>query len=159
MVPALAEKPDMDGINAFLAEPRARRTKAISLTPLIDVVFILLLFFMVTSAFTRQKQLELASPVASSAVDAGVPQLVYVDELNNLRLWGEAAMVADEQLAAALDSAKPVVLVPASSASVQTLVTAMARLKGLGIVELSLGKPSATNGAHNSASSDIGERD
>ena len=132
--------------------------KAISLTPLIDVVFILLLFFMVTSTFIKQKQLELASPVASSVVDADVPQRVYVDEFDNLSLWGEAANASDEQLLAALDSTKPVVLLPAPDASVQTLVTAMVRLKRLGIVALSLGKPAATRETDARTGSDIGER-
>ncbi|TVQ69260.1 MAG: biopolymer transporter ExbD [Oceanospirillales bacterium] len=39
----------------------------INLTPLIDVVFLLLIFFMVTTTFTRETQLEVSLPEASSA--------------------------------------------------------------------------------------------
>ena len=39
----------------------------INLTPLIDVVFLLLIFFMVTTTFTRESQLEVNLPEASSA--------------------------------------------------------------------------------------------
>lgn len=39
----------------------------INLTPLIDVVFLLLIFFMVTTTFTRETELEVSLPEASSA--------------------------------------------------------------------------------------------
>jgi biopolymer transport protein ExbD len=49
-----------------------RRRKLISLTPLIDVVFILLLFFMLSSTFTRWHQINLAS---ASSSDSQTPDL------------------------------------------------------------------------------------
>tara|TARA_R110002050_G_scaffold9504_1_gene33011 strand:- start:156019 stop:156414 length:396 start_codon:yes stop_codon:yes gene_type:complete len=42
-----------------------RRRKMISLTPLIDVVFILLLFFMLSSNFTRWHQINVQSALSS----------------------------------------------------------------------------------------------
>jgi biopolymer transport protein ExbD len=44
-----------------------RRRKMISLTPLIDVVFILLLFFMLSSNFTRWHQINLQSATSSES--------------------------------------------------------------------------------------------
>lgn len=44
-----------------------RRRKMISLTPLIDVVFILLLFFMLSSNFTRWHQINLQSATLSES--------------------------------------------------------------------------------------------
>ena len=41
---------------------QARRRAAISLTPLVDVVFILVIFFMLASTFTRTNSLELHVP-------------------------------------------------------------------------------------------------
>ena len=41
-------------------EPRAKR-RAVGLTSLIDVIFLLLLFFMLASSFTRYQSLDLAS--------------------------------------------------------------------------------------------------
>lgn len=46
----------------------------INLTPLIDVVFLLLIFFMVTTTFTRETQLEVSLPEASSAQAASQEQ-------------------------------------------------------------------------------------
>ena len=51
---------------------RSRR-KGISLTPLIDVVFILLMFFMLTFTFTRWKAVDLRFPVAGSGIAPKTP--------------------------------------------------------------------------------------
>ncbi|BCX81110.1 biopolymer transport protein ExbD [Methylomarinovum caldicuralii] len=47
-----------------------RERLELSLTPMIDVVFLLLIFFMVTTTFERQAQLKLELPQAKSAVQS-----------------------------------------------------------------------------------------
>ena len=61
----------------------ARRAKPISLTALIDVVFILLMFFMLTSSFSQWQMLDLKLPSAHANSSKDVPPivLVYDDEL------------------------------------------------------------------------------
>lgn len=63
---------------------------SIDLSPLIDVVFLLLIFFMVTTSFTRDMKLDLERPSARSAQRADSKALrvyidaqerVYIDEL------------------------------------------------------------------------------
>jgi len=50
------------------------------ISPLIDVVFILLIFFMVTTTFVKDMQLELERPGASSGSTASTKALrVYID--------------------------------------------------------------------------------
>lgn len=59
-------------------DPRSSRRKlTISLTPLIDVVFILLLFFMLTSSFTPWRVLQTNLPTTSSRAS---------DEENNVKI-------------------------------------------------------------------------
>jgi len=50
----------------------------INLTPLIDIVFLLLIFFMVSTTFTKESQLKIRLPEAKGeeAVPQNVPQLV-----------------------------------------------------------------------------------
>ena len=64
----------------------------IGLAPLIDVVFILLLFFVVTTTFTRETQLKVDLPEAASGTppqDAEVRQLeVLIDVAGNYSLNG-----------------------------------------------------------------------
>lgn len=45
---------------------KRRETVDVNLTPLIDVVFLLLIFFMVSTTFTRETQLQLELPEAAS---------------------------------------------------------------------------------------------
>ncbi len=65
-----------------LVEPRPRRPLPIRLTPLIDVVFILLVFFMLTSRLTPVHHLELATVAdGSGSVDTTpVPTITVVDD-------------------------------------------------------------------------------
>ncbi len=58
-----------------------RRRSAISLTPLIDVVFILLLFFMLSSQFMQWRQVTLSS--ASHQGDNPAVNLFTIEVLNN----------------------------------------------------------------------------
>ena len=52
----------------------------IDISPLIDVVFILLIFFMVSTTFVKDMELELERPSASSASPASTEALrVYID--------------------------------------------------------------------------------
>jgi biopolymer transport protein ExbD len=61
------------------AAPSATSTD-LDISPLIDVVFLLLIFFMVTATFTKDAQLELERPAAQSAVKADARSLrVFLD--------------------------------------------------------------------------------
>ncbi|MEA3292739.1 MAG: biopolymer transporter ExbD [Pseudomonadota bacterium] len=51
----------------------------INLTPLIDVVFLLLIFFMVTTTFTRQARIELKLPEAASAEQQPQPESLSIE--------------------------------------------------------------------------------
>jgi biopolymer transport protein ExbD len=53
-----------------------RLYQGINLTPLIDVVFLLLIFFMVTTTFTKQSKLIIKLPEGSGEVAENNPQLL-----------------------------------------------------------------------------------
>lgn len=70
---------------------RQRREEMnVNLTPLIDVVFLLLIFFMVSTTFTRETQLSVDLPEASGLAREEVDQQieVLIDELGNYRVNG-----------------------------------------------------------------------
>ncbi|KPQ06501.1 MAG: biopolymer transport protein ExbD [Rhodobacteraceae bacterium HLUCCA12] len=50
-----------------------RRRSALSLTSLIDVIFLLLLFFMLSSTFSRQGEVELTAAGGGAGAEAGNP--------------------------------------------------------------------------------------
>lgn len=57
---------------------RERRAVDINLTPLIDIVFLLLIFFMVTTTFTRETRLLVNLPEAESASSDTTPDTIEV---------------------------------------------------------------------------------
>ena len=74
---------------------RRQRTDdlAVNLTPLIDVVFLLLIFFMVSTTFTRETRLSLTLPEAS-----GVPQVEMPDRVDVIIGAGGEYRINGEQL-------------------------------------------------------------
>lgn len=57
-----------------------RREQELDISPLIDVVFILLIFFMVSTTFVKDMELDLERPGASSGERASTKALrVYID--------------------------------------------------------------------------------
>jgi len=51
----------------------------INLTPLIDVVFLLLIFFMVSTTFTKESQLSIQLPEASEARTEQQPKMLLIE--------------------------------------------------------------------------------
>lgn len=64
-----------DDTNAAIYQPRRR---PLGLTALIDVVFILLMFFMLTSTFVRWHAVDFAVPAPSATTPAAPPPLQLV---------------------------------------------------------------------------------
>ena len=85
-----------------LAAPARRARIAPSLTPLIDVVFILLVFFMLASSFADERRVDLQSASAGGAVGEGDTLVVDVGP-EQVRLGGDR--VALERLPARLAAA------------------------------------------------------
>ncbi len=65
-----------------------------NITPLIDVVFILLIFFVVSTTFIKDMSLKIDRPTAStSSAISGKEIRVYIDNRNNLYVNGEAVRI------------------------------------------------------------------
>jgi biopolymer transport protein ExbD len=116
---------------------RARPRRRLSLTPMIDVVFLLLVFFMLAARFGPEAALAMASggPEPGAARWEGPPRLVEIGP-DTLRLNGVETEPA--RLAAALRPLMPapdapVVLRPVGEARLQALVDVGARLRAAGI--------------------------
>ena len=76
---------------------RQRRDEvSINLTPLIDVVFLLLIFFMVSTTFTRETQLSIDLPEAEGDVKQSSDQEIeiLIDEAGGYRVNGQGLVDA-----------------------------------------------------------------
>lgn len=85
-------------------ETGQRRKVSINITSLIDVVFLLLIFFVVTSTFLEQPGLDLSLPEASSA-EAAERDEVVVRVTPEGTIYVAETPVAIENLTAALEQA------------------------------------------------------
>ena len=119
-----------------------RRHSPISLTPLIDVVFILLVFFMLASSFLDWRAIELDAPGKAAAAPSMEGALLVELRPDGLRLSGEtleldalAARVA-ERLATKPD--QRVLVKPAPGVVLQRAVAVLDRLTAAGARDLSL---------------------
>ena len=119
-----------------------RRKHTISLTPLIDVVFILLVFFMLATSFTDWRPIGLATGTSAAAPGQTPPAVVRVDVDGNLRY--QQQVMAAPALAAQLKSARDrdeisaVIVQPDAEASLDVAVGALDSLSGAGVMPLSL---------------------
>jgi biopolymer transport protein ExbD len=119
----------------------------IDLTSLIDVVFILLIFFMVTTTFNRQSELKVELPEASSEVEKlpEEPIRLVIDRDGRYFINGnEVVNTREETLQMALDKAladnreRPVILQADARTEHQAVVTAMDAAAKLGVSQLSI---------------------
>jgi len=66
----------------------------INISPLIDMVFILLIFFMVSTTFVKDMKLDLDRPAASTATTASTKAIrLYIDNAGEIFLDGEPVRV------------------------------------------------------------------
>lgn len=128
----------------FQIESGAGKRRLISLTPLIDVVLILLVFYMLAAAAPRWESIQLQPPVQGRAETAGPPALIVRLRAadNGLTLEGEEISLdaAVRRIADALeaDPARPLVLQPAPGVTLQRAVTVLERLSALPVPSVSL---------------------
>jgi biopolymer transport protein ExbD len=119
---------------------------SINLTPLIDVVFLLLIFFMVSTTFDTTSQLKIRLPEASRSqdaqparkinllIDAGGDFYVNSRELTNRK--SATLKAALERIMA--DGKLPIVIQSDAASPVQSLVTAMDVVGQLGLPQVSV---------------------
>lgn len=126
---------------------RRRDAVGIEIAPLIDIVFILLIFFVVTSTFIRENALELDLPASHSSVDVVTEDAIEIvisadNEVRVADKWIPTASVDALKLELAaltskLDSRNIIVRADAA-AHHATVVLALDAASLLGLTEVSI---------------------
>ena len=123
------------------------REQGVNLTPLIDVVFLLLIFFMVSTTFTKETRLKVDLPEAQGVASSEPPQLIeiLVDGEGNYSVNGKSlvnrqidTIIAALEEASAGDTSIPLVVTCDANASFQAGVTAMDAAGQAGFANLSI---------------------
>ena len=126
---------------------RPQRDNSINLTPLIDVVFLLLIFFMVTTTFTRETRMLISLPEAESesiAREKKVVELV-VSKDGSYAVDGQSLINRDiKTIMAALkdasagDNKMPLVITADALSTHPAVITAMDAAGRLGFETLNI---------------------
>jgi len=119
----------------------------VNLTPLIDVVFLLLIFFMVSTTFTRETQLSIDLPEAQGqARETSEEEIeILIDEAGVYRVNGQGLVDSNMRtLQAAIyrisagDTTMPMVITADAQAAHEDVVRAMDAAGQMGFVHLSI---------------------
>lgn len=137
MKPQSARPPSF---NARYGRPFKRAS--ISLTPLIDVVFILLLFFMLASNFSNDHAIALESPASGGSPSSATGALLVNVRVNGVRVAGQLlsrkALVARVRQLRADNPDLKVLVQPGNGVDLQQTVNVLDELKTAGVRNLRL---------------------
>ena len=129
-----------------------KKELTVNITPLIDVVFLLLIFFMVSTSFTRESQIEIELPKATGETLDTAPTVVeisidtegnfYVNTKPLINGQIETLKMAIQKQADG-DTSLPLIISAAAKAPYQSIVTAMdaAGQEGFSNLQLATRRP------------------
>lgn len=124
-----------------------REEVSVNLTPLIDVVFLLLIFFMVSTTFTKASQLSIDLPEATGNPSESPEEQIeiLIDEAGDYRVNGRALVDGNlRTLQAAIykisagDTTLPMLISADAQTSHEAVVRAMDAAGQMGFVHLSI---------------------
>lgn len=117
---------------------KARRRRRLSMTSLIDVIFLLLLFFMLSSTFTRFAEVDLDAAGSGAQVAADTRPLFLQLSPDRLSLNGADTALEDlpatlaERIAAAeAETATPLIIALRGEVTAQRLTDVLVALRGI----------------------------
>ncbi|MEE2732730.1 MAG: biopolymer transporter ExbD [Pseudomonadota bacterium] len=119
----------------------------VNLTPLIDVVFLLLIFFMVSTTFTRERELTLELPQAVGEAAAEAPEFIEIQitvdgeyAVNQQRLVNRDRETLERALKRESEGNVdiPLIITADANAAHQSVMTAMDVSGALGFTRLRL---------------------
>ena len=127
-----------------------RKSRKISLTALIDVVFILLMFFMLTSTFSQWKAVDFHSPVTTDKPDDSQPLMLILRADGSMSLTdGSLELGATQKVSPyAFAAGSALILLPEADTRVQLIVSRLEELKqsGMAVTVGGVASPEASQG-------------
>ncbi|WP_196138156.1 biopolymer transporter ExbD [Aliikangiella sp. G2MR2-5] len=133
---------------------KQKQDVAINLTPLIDVVFLLLIFFMVSTSFTRETQIKLELPKADTEQMQAEPKMIEISVDREGRFFVNGKGLVNSQVETlkkavqpllADDPEIPVVISGDKNTPYQSVVSAMDAASQLGVTNLKMATQKSTD--------------
>jgi biopolymer transport protein ExbD len=131
----------MDAANDPLSEETEE--SEINLTPMLDVVFIMLIFFIVTAVFVREPGIEVERPEATTAITPDAAT-IFIAITANSEIWIDgdpvdvAAVRAEIERLAAESPESGVVIQADNAASNRALIAVMDAAKQAGVTDVTI---------------------
>ncbi len=122
---------------------RRKSESEVNLTPMLDVVFIMLIFFIVTASFVKESGIEISRPGASTAVRKEKGNILIAISANN-QIWMNRRQVDPRALRANIERAHAenpqgaVVIQADKEAKTGLLVQVMDAARSAGVRDISL---------------------
>jgi len=122
---------------------RRKSESEVNLTPMLDVVFIMLIFFIVTASFVKESGIEISRPGASTAVRKEKGNILIAISAND-QIWMNRRQVDPRALRANIERAHAenpqgaVVIQADKAAKTGLLVQVMDAARGAGVKDISL---------------------
>lgn len=135
---------------------QSKEELSVNLTPLIDIVFLLLIFFMVSTTFTKESQLNISLPEASAELSDVPPasiEILITDagtySINGQSLVNNQLDTLKKGIAKVLEGrdTAPVVISADAKATHESVVRAMDAAGQLGLINLSITTRQPANGS------------
>ena len=124
-------------------QKKSKEETEINLTPMLDVVFIMLIFFIVTTSFVKEAGIEVNRPSAKSAQQKGKANILIAIRNNN-EIWIDKRMVDVRSVRANIERLKAtnaqnsVVIQSDSESKTGILVKVMDQIRLAGIFNISI---------------------
>ncbi len=122
---------------------REEKLQDVDMSPLIDMVFILLIFFMVSTTFVKDMKLDLDRPSASSASKASSKVIrIYIDKIGDIyvdqqpvKVWAIQGKMRD---LLRMSTAKSVLVVTDESVQAQRLIDVIDQCRSAGAKDVAV---------------------
>jgi len=124
---------------------RSHDETEINITPLLDIVFIMLIFFIVTTSFVKEKGLEVSRPSSSPPKQVEQkkgPIVIRIDAAGNITLQGRVlergAVQANLEREKAEKPDSPLIIAAHPDAETDALVTILDAAEAVGVAGVSV---------------------
>lgn len=127
----------------FISEQGQNQEANVDITPMLDVVFIMLIFFIVTATFLRLSGIQVDAPTASTAVVQEKANILVAIDANN-QIWVDRRQVDFRALRPNIErlhaeNPKGIVVIQADRLSRnETLIQVMDAARKAGVYEIAL---------------------
>ena len=131
-------------MSKFTILRKPKKKPELNIAPLIDMVFLLLIFFMVATTIQKDYGIEISKPEASTVVRLDEKSLVIAISGDGEYVFDKKKVTLDEIRAAFGDDKekngkKSVIILADKKAYTKTLIDLLDELRGIGVVNLSIG--------------------